>query len=146
MRGSLHSRVDRAPAGGSGPDDVKGISLDYFFTVLRDSSYGEVVFSADYRIGGPNPEALLCRPGGKGTFPAVVHNHGVGVDTLGYSKALKRGYNLPAICADLSAGGFLTFVPIRQGGPGFRNLPPHKAQVLEAIDYVKGLTDVDPRA
>ena len=91
-----------------------------------------------------NPEALLCRPEGKGPFPAVVHNHGVGVDTAGYQKALKRGYNLPAICKELSVDGFLTFVPIRQGGPGLRNLPPHKAQVLEAIDYVKRLPDVDP--
>jgi dienelactone hydrolase len=106
--------------------------------------YGDVVFSADYRIGGMNPEALLCRPEGKGPFPAVIHNHGVGVDTLGYQKAFKRGYNLPAICKELSVDGFLTFIPIRQGGPGLRNLPPHKAQVLEAIDYVKHLPDVDP--
>ena len=107
-------------------------------------AYGGLAFSADYRIGGMNPEALLCRPEGKGPFPTVVHNHGVGVDTVGYQKALKRGYNLPAICNELSVDGFLTFVPIRQGGPGLRNLPPHKAQVLEAIDYVKRLPDVDP--
>lgn len=91
-----------------------------------------------------NPEALLCRPEGKGPFPAVVHNHGAGVDTVGYQKALKRGYNLPAICKELSVDGFLAFIPIRQGGPGLRNLPPHKEQVLEAIDYVKRLPDVDP--
>jgi len=64
--------------------------------------YGDVVFSADYRIGGMNPEALLCRPEGKGPFPAVIHNHGVGVDTLGYQKAFTRGYNLPAICKAVS--------------------------------------------
>jgi dienelactone hydrolase len=115
-----------------------------FLLSFAIQGYGDVVFSADYRIGGMNPEALLCRPEGKGPFPAVIHNHGVGVDTLGYQKALKRGYNLPAICKELSADGFLTFVPIRQGGPGLRNLPPHKAQVLEAIDYVKNLPDVDP--
>jgi dienelactone hydrolase len=63
---------------------------------------------------------------------------------MGYQKALRRGYDLPAICKELSASGFLTFIPIRQGGPGLRNLPSHKAQVLEAIDYVKRLTDVDP--
>jgi dienelactone hydrolase len=103
----------------------------------------DVVPLADYRIGGAIPEALLCRPEGKGPFPAVVHNHGVGVDTVGYQKALRRGYDLPSICKELSTAGFLTFVPIRQGGPGLRNLPPHKAQVLEAIDYVKRLADVD---
>lgn len=121
------------------------MSLHLIFLLLfAIQGYGGLAFSADYRIGGMNPEALLCRPEGKGPFPTVVHNHGVGVDTVGYQKALKRGYNLPAICKELSVDGFLTFVPIRQGGPGLRNLPPHKAQVLEAIDYVKRLPDVDP--
>ena len=115
-----------------------------FLLLFAIQGYGGLAFSADYRIGGVNPEALLCRPEGKGPFPAVVHNHGVGVDTVGYQKALKRGYNLPAICKELSVDGFLTFVPIRQGGSGLRNLPPHKAQVLEAIDYVKRLPNVDP--
>ena len=116
----------------------------FFLLLFAIQGYGGLAFSADYRIGGMNPEALLCRPEGKGPFPAVVHNHGVGVDTVGYQKALKRGYNLPAICKELSVDGFLTFIPIRQGGPGLRNLPPHKAQVLEAIDYVKRLPDADP--
>jgi dienelactone hydrolase len=115
-----------------------------FLLFFAIQGQGGLAFSADYRIGGMNPEALLCRPEGKGPFPAIVHNHGVRVDTVGYQKALKRGYNLPAICKELSVDGFLTFVPIRQGGPGLRNLPPHKAQVLEAIDYVKRLPDVDP--
>jgi dienelactone hydrolase len=115
-----------------------------FFFFFAMQGYGAVAQSADYRIGGANPEALLGRPNGNGPFPAVVHNHGVGVDTVGYQKAVRRGYDLPGICKELSADGFLTFVPIRHGGPGLRNLPPHKAQVLEAIDYVKRLPDVDP--
>jgi dienelactone hydrolase len=115
-----------------------------FLLVFAIHGYDNLALSADYRIGGVNPEALLCRPEGKGPFPAVVHNHGVGVDTVGYQKAVRRGYDLPGICKELSADGFLTFVPIRHGGPGLRNLPPHKAQVLEAIDYVKRLPDVDP--
>ena len=102
------------------------------------------MFSADYRIGGVNPEALLCRPEGKGPFPAVVHNHGVGVDIQGFQKAVRRGYNLPAICKELSDAGFLTFIPIRQGGRGLSTLLSHKAQVLQAVDYVKGLPEVDP--
>jgi dienelactone hydrolase len=106
--------------------------------------YGGLVFSADYRIGGVNPEALLCRPEGKGPFPAVVHNHGVGVDIQGFQKAVRRGYNLPAICKELSDAGFLTFIPIRQGGRGLSTLLSHKAQVLQAINYVKQLPDVDP--
>ena len=67
--------------------------------------------SGSMAIGGVNPEALLCRPEGKGPFPAVVHNHGVGVDIQGYQKAVKRGYNLPAICKELATDGFLTFFP-----------------------------------
>ena len=102
------------------------------------------VWSADYRIGGGNPEALLCQPQGKGPFPAVVHNHGVGVDIQGYQKAVRRGYDLPGICKELAAAGFLVFIPIRHGGSGLRNIPPHKDQVLEAIDYVKRLPEVDP--
>jgi dienelactone hydrolase len=101
---------------------------------------GGVRSNVDYRIGGEDPQALLCRPEGKGPFPAVVHNHGVGVDNQRYQKAVKGGYNLPAICQELATDGFLTFVPIRQGGSG---LSSHKAQVLWAIDYVKSLPDVD---
>lgn len=112
-----------------------------FFAI---SAYGDLLFSAEYRIGGVNPEALLCRPEGNGPFPAVVHNHGVGVDIQGYQKAVRRGYDLPGICKQLAASGFLTFVPIRHGGRGLHTLPSHKAQVLEAIDYVKQLPDVDP--
>ena len=102
------------------------------------------VWSAEYRIGGTNPDALLCQPQGKGPFPAVIHNHGVGVDIQGYQKAVRRGYDLPGICKELAAAGFLTFIPIRHGGSGLRNIPPHKDQVLEAIDYVKKLPEVDP--
>jgi dienelactone hydrolase len=123
---------------------VKNLHNLVLLVLFAIQGYGGLALSAEYRIGGANPEALLCRPEGKGPFPAIVHNHGVGVDTVGYQKAVRRGYDLPGICKELAAGGFLTFVPIRQGGPGLRNLPPHKAQVLEAIDYVKRLTDVDP--
>lgn len=116
--------------------------LFLLFVVIQGC--GSPVSSVSYLSRGANPEGLLCRPEGTGPFPAVIHNHGVGVDTLGYEKALRRGYNLPAICKELSADGFLTFVPIRQGGPGLRNLPPHKEQVVAAIDYVRRLPDADP--
>src|SRR2546428_546072 len=61
--------------------------------------------------------------------------------------AIKKPLNTTTTCppsAKLSIDGFLTFIPIHQNGPGLRNLPPHKAQVLEAIDYVKHLPDVNP--
>ncbi|MGH7769226.1 MAG: dienelactone hydrolase family protein [Candidatus Binatia bacterium] len=115
------------------------------FTFLV-SIYGcsDVISSGDYRLGGWNPDALLCRPEGKGPFPAIVHNHGVGVDINGYQKAVDRGYNLPAICKELAAGGFVTFIPIRRGGPGPLTVTSHKAQVIQAIKHVKSLPDVDP--
>jgi dienelactone hydrolase len=112
-----------------------------FFAI---QGYGEPAYSAEYRMGGVNPDALLCRPEGKGPFPAIVHNHGVGVDIQGYQKAVRRGYDLPGICKELASAGFLTFVLIRHGGRGLHTLASHKAQVLEAIDYVKSLPDVDP--
>jgi len=120
---------------------IRYLAFLLFFSI---QGYADPAFSVDYRIGGVNPQALLCRPEGKGPFPAVVHNHGVGVDIQGYQKAVRRGYDLPAICKELALAGFLTFVPIRQGGRGLQTLPSHKAQVLQAIDYVKSLPDVDP--
>jgi dienelactone hydrolase len=100
--------------------------------------------NAGYRIGGDNPQGLLCRPEGEGPFPAVVHNHGVGVDIHGYHKAVGSGYNLQGICKELASARFLTFIPIREGGRGPASLPSHKAQVLQAIEYVKSLPDVSP--
>jgi dienelactone hydrolase len=123
---------------------LKTIRYAAFFLFVSIQGCGGVVSSGGYRIGGWNPDALLCRPEGKGPFPAIVHNHGVGVDIQGYEKAVARGYNLPAICKELAAGGFVTFIPIRRGGPGPLTLPSHKAQVLQAIDHVKSLPDVDP--
>lgn len=77
-----------------------------FLLVVAIQGYDDLALSADYRIGGVNPEALLCRPEGKGPFPAIVHNHGVGVDIQGYQKAVRRGYDLPGICKELAATGF----------------------------------------
>src|SRR5262245_60891638 len=89
---------------------------------------GSVPPSVGYCIGGEDPQALLCRPEGKAPFPAVVHNYGVGVDIQGYQRAVRPGYNLPAICKELAADGFLTFIPIRRCGEG-GSILSHKAQV-----------------
>lgn len=79
-----HSRIGTTKGRYQMP--LKGLRyfiLLLFFTI---SGYVGLLFSAEYRIGGANPEALLCRPEGKGPFPAVVHNHGVGV----VSKAIRK--------------------------------------------------------
>lgn len=57
---------------------------------------------------------------------------------------MRRGYDLPGICKQLAATGFVTFVPIRHGGRGLQTLPSHKAQVIQAVDYVRQLPEVDP--
>jgi dienelactone hydrolase len=123
------------------PETVRYILL---LLLISIQGCGGVVSSGDYRIGGWNPDALLCRPEGNGPFPAIVHNHGVGVDINGYEKAVARGYDLPAICKELAAGGFVTFIPIRRGGPGPLTVVSHKAQVIQAIKHVKSLPDVNP--
>src|SRR3990172_7975710 len=94
-----------------------------------------------YRIDGGERQALLCRPRGTGPFPAVVYNHGLIVDRVGYERAARRGYDLDGICGALAADGFLAFAPIRRSGPG--NIPRHKEEVGRAGNYVKGLPDVD---
>lgn len=99
--------------------------------------------TVSYRMGGGEGEALLCRPEGKGPFPAVVYNHGLVVDLHGLAGASRRrGYNLGGICDALAKDGFLAFAPIRQSGP--RNIPSHREEVSQALDYVKTFPDVDP--
>lgn len=84
----------------------------------------------------------VCRPAGKGPFPTVIYNHGLIVDMFGVGGAAQRGYNLNGICQTLAADGFLVFTPIRQSGR--RDIPSHKEEVSQAVDYVKSLPDVDP--
>ena len=95
-----------------------------------------------YGIYGKQGEALLCRPEGKGPFPAVVYNHGLIVDRDGYQGATLRGYNLDGICQALARDGFLAFAPIRGSGRG--HLSRHKEEVSRAVEYVKTRPDVDP--
>jgi len=95
-----------------------------------------------YRIGGAEGRARLCRPEGKGPFPAVIYNHAAIVDEMGYRGAAARGYNLDDICRALAADGFLVFAPLRHSGPG--NIQGHKEEVSRAAGYaMKALPDVD---
>lgn len=93
------------------------------------------------RAGTFNGQALVCRPEAKGPFPAVVYNHGLIVDSIGYERAARRGYNLHGICQALAADGFLAFAPIRRSGRDA--IPHHKEEVSSAVDHVKSLPDVD---
>ena len=84
----------------------------------------------------------VCRPEGKGPYPTVIYNHGLVVDMFGIGGAAIKGYNLDGICRALAADGFLTFTPIRRSGR--RDIPAHKEEVSQAVDYVKTQPDVDP--
>jgi dienelactone hydrolase len=95
-----------------------------------------------YRFGGENRQALICRPEGKGPFPAVVYNHGRIADMEGTAGASERGYDLAEFCRALAKDGFLALAPIRDSGRG--DIPGHREEVSRAVDYIKTLPDVDP--
>ena len=96
----------------------------------------------NYRVGEKSRKALVCRPQGKGPFPAVIYNHGLVVDRAGYENASARGYDLDGFCHALAQDGFLAFIPIRETGRG--NIPGHVEEVSQAITYVKSLPEVKP--
>ena len=99
---------------------------------------------ADARMasGGVKEDRIgVCRPEGKGPYPTVIYNHGLVVDMFGIGGAAAKGYNLDGICRALAADGFLTFTPIRRSGR--RDIPAHKEEVSQAVDYVKRQPDVD---
>ena len=110
--------------------------------------HGAVVSRVSFSIGDERRDALLCRPGGEGPFPAVVFNHGSIVDGMGWPRAANRGYSLDAICQTLAEDGFLALAPIREKVPRGRGWMSYderyKEVVSRAIDYVKTLPDADP--
>ncbi len=65
----------------------------------------------DYRVGNETGKALVCGPEGKGLFPAVIYNHGLIVERVGYLDATARGYDLDGFCHALAKDGFLAFFP-----------------------------------
>ena len=101
----------------------------------------EIPHLTSCNISGTQTQALICKPLSPGSFPTVVYNHGRIVGEIGYEKASSRGYRLDRICRASAADGFLVFVPIRRSGP--RNILRHKEEVNRALDYVKGLPEVD---
>lgn len=100
-----------------------------------------------FPVDGDQRDALLCRPEGKGPFPAVVFNHGTIVDQSGWPGAATRGYRMDLICQALAADGFLAFLPIREKRPrGMKHMSYeeyYRDVVSRAVDHVKGLPDVD---
>ena len=96
-----------------------------------------------FTVSGEKPNALLCRPEGKGPFPTVVWSHGRVTDTANLERARTGGWR--RICQALASDGFLAFVPIREYfGAGPQNIPANKEELSRALDCVKALSDVDP--
>jgi dienelactone hydrolase len=97
----------------------------------------------DFTVAGEKANALLCRPEGKGPFPSIVWSHGRVTDTATLERARTGGWR--HICETLASDGFLAFVPIREHfGVGPQSIPYNQEELSRAIDYVKGLSDVDP--
>lgn len=87
---------------------------------------------------------LLCRPEGQGPFATVVWSHGRVTDPAVFERARRGGWQ--RLCDAFASDGFLAFVPIGrfERGAGPQNIPYNQRELSGAIDYVKGLPDVDP--
>jgi len=99
--------------------------------------------SRDFVLDGAKANALLCRPEGKGPFPAIIWSHGRVTDAAVLERARTGGW--PRLCQAFASDGFLAFVPIREfeRGAGPKNIPFNQEELSRAVDYVKRLPDVD---
>ena len=90
-------------------------------------------------------EGHVCRPEGKGPFPAVVYNPGRDMEGNGPKKMaqlMAQGeYYAAKTCRALAADGFLALVPIRHSPEP--DWMAAKDEVARAVDYVKTLPGVD---
>ena len=93
---------------------------------------------------GAEPEALMCRPEGKGPFPAVVYSHGQVANPQMLQTALEGGWK--RTCQRLAADGFLAFVPVREFYSDRKppRVPANKNELFQMVDHVKSLPEVDP--
>jgi dienelactone hydrolase len=97
-------------------------------------------------VDGEQANAVLCRPEGKGPFPAVVYSHGRATDPQAFERAKSGGLIGGPLCRRLAADGFLAFAPTRDfySRDGPENVPNNLDELLKAVDYVKSMPDVDP--
>ena len=93
---------------------------------------------------GAEPDALLCRPEGKGPFPAVVYSHGQVANPQMLKRAQEGGWK--RTCQRLAADGFLAFIPIREFNRDRKpqDVSSNKNELSQVLDHVKSLPDVDP--
>ena len=83
---------------------------------------------AIYSEGDFTLSGSLCKPQGRGPFPAVVFNHGGAGPIIGGAPE--------ETCVALGKAGFVGFSPIRRLD---RPLFGHLDAVNDAVDYVKNL-------
>ncbi len=93
----------------------------------------------DYITSGERADAFLCRPEGKGPFAAVIWSHG---RQRSFSEK-KRKSGWRRMCEALASEDVLAFIPIREIDFSPRDIPYNHAELSWAVDYVKGLPDVD---
>ena len=93
---------------------------------------------------GAEPDALLCRPEGKGPFPTVVYSHGQVANPQMLKQAQEGGWK--RTCQRLAADGFLAFVPIREFYSDRKppQVPSNRNELSQLVEHVKSLPDVDP--
>ncbi len=110
----------------------------YMLFALLVAQIYNVTATDDYITSGEQANALLCRPEGKGPFAAVIWSHGR------VEKAKTGGWR--RICEALASEGVLAFIPVGEIERGRRpdNIRYNQAELSRAVDYVKGLSDVDP--
>lgn len=97
--------------------------------------------SRDFVLDGAKANALLCRPEGEKPFAAVIWSHG---RQSRVEEQEKRG-GWQRMCEALASEGVLAFIPFREIERDLlpRDISYNEAELSRALDYVKGLPDVD---
>lgn len=110
----------------------------YMLVALLVAHTYDATATGEYITSGEHANALLCRPEGKGPFAAIIWSHGR------VEKAKTGGWR--RMCEALALEGVLAFIPIRELERSLRpgDIPYNQAELSRAVDYVKGLPDVDP--
>jgi len=98
-----------------------------------------------YITSGEQANAILCRPEGKGPFATVIWVHGRQQRRRYPQKRRQIISGWRRMCEALASEDVLAFIPIREIENDLRpdDIPYNQAQLSWAVDYVKGLPDVD---
>ncbi len=100
------------------------------FDILIGSAWAEELV---YRTSPMKLSGEVCKPAGKGPFPAVVCTHGGLRDSIGGDPN--------GTCRALAEAGFVGFSPIRRSRP---KMSKHIEDVMAAVDAVKALNFINP--